>query len=63
MNQVPTQKGFLGTSRILCAVEMGEHVIKQVLGVEPANAVGYMLLKKVSLPCIIHVAIALVQWS
>ncbi len=45
MNQVPTRKGFLSTSRILCAVEMGEHVIKQVLGVEPGNAVGYMLLK------------------
>jgi hypothetical protein len=45
MNQTSTRKGFLGTSRILCAVEMGEHVIKQVLGVEPGNAVGYMLLK------------------
>jgi hypothetical protein len=45
MNQVPTRRGFLGTSTI-CVVEMGEHVIKQVLSVEPGKALGYMLLKK-----------------
>jgi hypothetical protein len=34
---------LLGNCRIHGNVEMGEHVAKQILGLEPGNAAGYML--------------------
>ncbi len=38
---------LLGNCRIHGNVEMGEHVAKQILGLEPGNAAGYMLLSKI----------------
>jgi hypothetical protein len=38
---------LLGNCRIHGNVEMGEHVAKQILGLEPGNAAGYMLLSNI----------------
>jgi len=38
---------MLGTCRIYNNVEMGEHVGKQLIELEPENAMGYVLLSNI----------------
>jgi hypothetical protein len=44
---VTSWKAFLGACRIHGNVEMGEHVAKWVLELEPASTAGYVLLSSI----------------